>query len=90
MRRGWYKRARKKFVRKRVYSWRFQEGWMQHHDKLECRRDGVRYQYSNNTWEQRIRKLKEMGFVKGFWSARQLVKRGIGEFYWHKILEDKS
>ena len=91
MRKGWYKKAKKKFVKKRVYDWRYGEGWRSYSDHLEWNnRGGQVWQCSSNAWQQRFETLRKEGFIKAFWLARVLAKKGIGDFSWHKKFDPRE
>ena len=74
---GWFKKARKKFVNKRVFSWKL-ENYRKHFDY------GIRVFKNSNTLikyadkdrdYQIVHAISDLGFVKGFWKAREYAKK---------------
>jgi len=73
-----FKRATKKFIRKRVYSWRLENGMQ----KIEVNSFEARIRYYSEFDEiyQIFEKARDLGFVRGFLYAREVGKRNK-EFY---------
>lgn len=81
-----YRKAKKKFVRKRVHKWAFKEGdskcsfrdW-----EIEARHDGrwsVRKTYFSNKDEQLKDHVLDLGFVNGFWKAREMARKNPNNY----------
>lgn len=88
-RKGWYKRAKRKFVKKRAWKWGIMES-----NKASpvftleiIRGEGCKYGYAEKEIRyQTFQYLISRGFDKGFWEARQLGKEKpkVWVFYWMK------
>jgi len=88
-RKGWYKKARIKFVWKRVFSYTYEKDVLSSY-MIEVYRDTVEFSYSTkDDWYQRLKKIENKGFIGGFWYARALSKKHIGNFYWDRILKEE-
>jgi len=88
-RKGWYKKAKLKFVLKRVFSYTYGKDVLSYY-MIEVYRDMVEFSYSvKDGWYQRLKKIENKGFISGFWYARALSKKHIGNFYWSKILKEE-
>jgi len=71
-RNGWYKKAKLKFVLKRVFSYTYEKDVLSSY-RIEVYRDMVEYSWSSkDDWYQRIKKIQKKGFDDGFWYARAL------------------
>ena len=79
MRKGWFKKAKKKFVKKRVYRWEISS--YRSTPKLQMLRTGSsNLQYTDkNERYQILEHAKNLGFIKGFLYGRELEK---GEEGW--------
>ncbi len=78
MKKGWFKKAKRLFVKRRVYEWKFQsERGSQPDFTLSCI---VNDYPSCSGWfffdqdNQILAHLRSLSFVKGFWKARELSK----------------
>lgn len=85
MRKGWFKKARKKFVKKRVYRWKlcfensseeieFLNGWAGGSYTLKF--------HSHDFICQLLEKVRDFGFIEGFWYARKEGKKKEGFNFW--------
>ena len=84
-RKGWDKKARDKFVRKRVFVYKYGDN----ETEIAVYGNSREYTYySKDDWYQRVRKVGDRGFTRGFWYARGLGKKNIGYFSWNKKLKD--
>lgn len=90
-RKGWFKKAKKKFVRERVYRWSFRRPWP-NREELEYHRSGrhtMEY-YDRDIIFQQLEKVENLGFMKGFWKARSMAKADpkFWIFYFDKKVEE--
>ncbi len=82
MRKGWFKKARKKFVKKRVYRWKLCTEFSR--EKIEYFRSGrntIQF-YSHDHVYQLLEKISDLGFIKGFWYARKEGRKKEGFNFW--------
>jgi len=81
---GWYKRARKKFVKKRVFRWSFTVygGGASMRASVEHRRFSreIKYRDKDKSY-QIVTKVAYAGFVNGFWLGRKLVRKKPDKYY---------
>jgi len=89
-RKGWYKKAKLRFVLKRVYNYTY-EGSGYNSPSITAYEGNFEYKYytKDSVTFQRIMQIKNKGFIGGFWYARALSKKQIGNFYWSKILKEE-
>ena len=85
MRKGWFKKAKSKFVKKRVYRWTmasfgaFPRLEMYHNGRFDFRSGDKNERY------QVLEHIKNLGFVAGFLYARKLFKsEGAWGFHFDK------
>jgi len=94
LRKGWYKKARRKFVRKRVFSWRLCQdnciGWWYKRSRLSRKLSQTGWSPSSEH-KQVMEKLNRMSFAKGFWYARKWLQRhpfNDGKFDFYFLIDE--
>ena len=73
---GWFKKSVKRFISKRVFSWRLFRYESYDDAKVEYFEDGnvsLRYRAKDDDY-QVIKKIADLGFTKGFLKAREYAK----------------
>ena len=78
MRKNWFKKAKKKFIKKRIFRWILCEKWHSppHVEVEYVWNEGASLTYcSKDHLYQIIRKAKDLGFIKGFLYAESVAKR---------------
>ena len=75
-RNGWFKKARKKFVNKRVFSWDFSNYRERYNYMIEAiEGQGMKLRYIDKDKNyQIINTISNLGFIEGFWKAREYAK----------------
>lgn len=90
MRKGWFKKAKRKFVKKRVYRWKLCAGHGQPaKEEIEFLRSGglfgrsatIKFS-SHDRIYQILEKARDYGFVQGFWYAREIIKKDEFFYFW--------
>lgn len=74
MRKGWFKKAKKKFIRKRVYKWELTEvfGAYVKYEIIFIHNEGAKLLWiSRDNQYQVLKKALSLGFVDGFIYARK-------------------
>ena len=82
-RKGWYKKARIKFVNKKVFSWTLSKHKQNSHCQIQSLNSGggtIRYMSKDENY-QIIKAVDDLGFVKGFFKAREYAKKHSDEWY---------
>lgn len=74
MRKGWFKKAKKKFVKKRIYRWEINSYGSE--PKLQMGHSGCSTLIHEDRDEryQILEHAQDLGFIKGFWYGRKLDK----------------
>ena len=78
---NWFKKARYKFVKKRVLYWNFYyEGlgssFVSYELKMDCfGRGELHYSDKFNDRYYLLERISKLGFVKGFWEARRIAQK---------------
>ena len=81
-RKGWYKKARIKFVNKKMFSWTFSNHKHNFHYQIQSLNSGggtISYILKDENY-QVIKAIDDLGFVKGFFKAREYVKKHSDEW----------
>lgn len=88
-RKGWFKKAKKKFVKKRVYRWCFYFAGRDYDlERYQSGRFSMKYRDRDATFQQ-LENIKILGFVKGFWKARSMAHNSESWcFYFDKRIEE--
>lgn len=84
VRKGWYKKAKKKFIRKKIYSWKLCEpfGSIGKYEIEFIHNEGTRITFQSKSHKyQALKKAQILGFVKGFFYARKLHQEAP-DFWW--------
>ena len=86
-RKGWFKKARKKFVKERVFRWVFREKRSYPGYEIEYlhnSRAEMRWVVTDSMYQD-LNHLYYSGFTRGFWEARRLAKNSTTwRFYWDR------
>lgn len=91
-RKGWFKKARKKFVSKKVFSWKLfnrKEGYFHHEiQKINDGSSNMRYLDKGDCY-QILKTIDEFSFVEGFWKAKKYAEDNsdIWCFYFKKNIK---
>lgn len=74
--RGWFKKARKKFVSERIFSWALSHYRDNFSHQIEALNDGrITLKYNDKSEKyQVINAIHGLGFASGFWKAREYAK----------------
>jgi len=74
--RGWFKKAREKFVNERIFSWTFSNYRDNFSHEIEALNGGkISLKYNDKSEKyQVINAIGNLGFVNGFWKARKYAK----------------
>lgn len=77
---GWFRKAKIKWAKKRLFSWRFNDGssWLEWHNTGS--RGALEWGWDKDEHEQIFLHVYAGGFVDGFWLARHItLTRGTVE-----------
>lgn len=88
MRKGWFKKAKRKFVKKRVIYWEIKYGFTEI-PYLKARKSSITLGYDTiDNYFVLLNEIYEKGFVTGFWAARKLKLKfpNIWKFRFQKRL----
>jgi len=79
---GWFKKARIKFVEKRVFSWTLSDYKQNSRYQIQSLNSGggtIRYMLKDESY-QVIKAVDDLGFVEGFFKAREYSKKHNNEW----------
>lgn len=83
-----YRRAKLRLIKKRVFKWDYSN---RHGSSsvefIENGGNSITFRIHDNGY-QRCLRLRELGFVKGFWYARLLEKNKDGYLTWDRKLKE--
>ena len=87
MKAGWFKKAKKKFIRKRVNNFSFLEGrsgtiYRDWEYKMHPSGYTLRTRYISDDDTQLIKQIRNMGFVKAFLVTRKLSQQNPDKYTW--------
>lgn len=90
-RKGWFKKARKKFANGRIFSWTLSHYRDNFSHQIEALNDGgISLKYNDRSEKyQVINTIHGLGFTDGFWKAREYAKKHDNNwcFTFDKIIE---
>lgn len=82
-----FTKAKKKFLKKRVAYWHLQNNSYFELTIFNNGRDRFRYCSDTEVYFQIFSQIRKLGFVKGFFKAREIAKKYEFEFWYEKKIQ---